>query len=77
MATKLSSKNMVINESQDKLLLSVSVRATAAGSSFGDISYYVYNKPLVSHVEPFLCGGDYPSLVRVWDNKDDDIFDNI
>ena len=27
--------------------------------------------------EEFLQGEDYPALVNVWDNKDDDIFDTL
>jgi len=69
MATKLSSEAMEVTESPDKRLLAVSVQATAAGSNYSNIAYYVY--------QPFLYGEDYTALVNVWDNKDDDVFDNL
>ncbi len=79
MATKV--KDPVVSEShedqQTSRLTAVSVRATAAGSSYSNVVYYVF-QPLMPRIEePFVCGEDYPSLVRAWDNKDDDIFDSV
>lgn len=30
-----------------------------------------------SSVPPSLSGDDYPLLVAIWDNEEDDIFDNL
>lgn len=67
MATKLYPKDMQVVESKDKSILTVSVQSNVAGSS--DITFFIY--------ESFLWGEDYPALVQVWNNKDDDIFDNL
>jgi hypothetical protein len=69
MTVKVSSKDMVVTKSPDKLQVVVSVLSTTAGSRSPNIAYFVY--------QPFLKGEDYPSLVKVWDNKNDDIYDNL
>ena len=70
MPTKIISKDVLLeNESLDKRLVAVSVRATSAGSDYANIAYFIW--------QPFLRGEDYPALVNVWDNKDDDIFDEL
>jgi len=78
MAAKVKPSSMEVSESSDNplpLMVAVSVGATVGGSS--DISYYVYPFPVTHPQGPFLCGEDYPALVHVWGNKDDDIFDNL
>lgn len=67
MATKLYPKDMQVVESEDKSIVSVLLQSNVAGSS--DIAFFIY--------QPFLRGEDYPALVQVWDNRDDDIFDNL
>jgi hypothetical protein len=64
---QLPTKDIQVVESEDKRLLSILNPKTEAGSS--DITFFIY--------EPCLQGEDYPALVQAWDNKDDDIFDNI
>lgn len=44
------------------------VTVTTAGSA--DVKFFVMGPS-------FLRGEDYPSLVRVWDNGDDAIFDRL
>jgi hypothetical protein len=66
MQVEIYPKNIQVTESKDKQLVAVSA-PNVAGSS--DITLFVYR--------PFLQGEDYPALVHAWDNKDDDIFDNI
>ena len=51
-------------------IVAVSVPYTQAGSTY--IEYYVYNPE-----ESYLCGEDYPSLVEIWNNQEDDIYDTI
>jgi len=67
MSVELYPENIQVDESKDKKLVAVSVQNNVAGSS--DITFFIY--------EPFLRGEDYPALVHIWDNKDDDIFDNL
>jgi hypothetical protein len=69
--------NMIVSESKDTHQVAVSVSSTVAGTNYSNIRFYVY-QPLDTHIEqPFLQGEDYPTLVRTWNNKDDDIFDNL
>jgi len=72
MTTKHYLEDMLqVSESDDKKMVAVSVSDTVAGSP--DITVFLY-QPLE---EPFLRGDDYPSLVHVWNNKEDDIYDTI
>ena len=75
MATRVKPGYMIVSESPDKQLVAVSVGATASGSC--EVVYYDCQS-LATHIQKsFLCGEDYPALVHVWDNKYDDIFDNL
>ena len=73
MPTKLYPKNMQVDESEDKSIVAVSVQSNEAGSS--DITFFIYQPLRID--TPFLRGEDYPALVQAWDNKYDDIFDNL
>jgi hypothetical protein len=77
MTLKIAPEDLVVGESQNDQFLTISVLATAAGSNYSNIAYFIC-QPLPRAVEePFLSGEDYPTLVNAWDNKDDDIFDNL
>ena len=71
MTVKIYPEILQVVESADKNLIAISIENNVAGSS--DITFFTY-KPLD---ESFLRGTDFPTLVRAWDNKDDDIFDNL
>jgi len=79
MATKVKPGEMKVIESRDGQRVTVSVDFFVGSITSGnsDAFYYVYPAPILHAQEPFLCGEDYPALVHVWDNKDDDIFDNL
>jgi hypothetical protein len=77
MSVKVALKDLVVSESQNEQLLSISVLATAAGSNYSNIAYFIYRPLTPISDEPFLHGEDYPTLVKAWDNKDDDIFDDL
>jgi len=55
----------------DKIsIVAVFVPFTEAGSAH--IDCYVYKPD-----EPYLRGEDYPALVEVWNNQEDDIYDAL
>ena len=74
MTTKHYTENMLqVSESIDNNVVAVSVADTAAGSA--DITLFDCRH---LHADaPFLRGEDYPVLVQVWDNKEDDIYDTL
>ncbi len=51
-------------------LLAVSVSNTEPGNA--SAIYYVYKPD-----EPYLHGEDYPALVKIWNNQEDDIYDTL
>lgn len=66
-----------VSQSRTSLAVSVAVSPGTIAAGSTDINIFVY-QPRPPHVEgPFLAGEDYPSLVSVWDNSDDDIFDTL
>ena len=58
-----------ISESDN--MVAVYVPDTVAGSA--DVAWFILNVP----DEPYLRGEDYPALVKIWDNEEDAIYDNL
>lgn len=74
MTTKHYTEDMLqVSESVDNNMVAVSVPNTVAGSA--DITLFICGSLRAD--EPFLRGEDYPVLVQVWDNKEDDIYDTL
>ncbi len=74
MATKHYIKDkLLISESIENNMVAVSLPVTTAGSI--DTSLFICG-PIHAN-EPFIHGEDYPILIQVWDNKEDDIYDTL
>ena len=62
-----------VSESVDNNMVAVSVPDTVAGSA----NIILFNCRPLRADKPFLRGEDYPVLVQVWDNREDDIYDTL
>ena len=51
-------------------VVTVYVPCTEAGGSYDAIQIYELD-------EPYLRGDDYPTLVEVWNNQEDEIYDTL
>ncbi len=70
----MTTKDMLqVSKSGDNKMVAVSVPDTVAGSA--DITLFIYDHLRAD--KPFLRGDDYPVLVQIWDNKEDDIYDTL
>ena len=54
----------------DFIMIAVTPALSQAGTAETNTSFFIFD-------EPFLRGEDYPALVRIWDNEEDDIYDNL
>ena len=61
-----------VSESIENNMVAVIVPELAAGSADIVLFDCAEKPPVVRGAEPFLRGEDYPALVKVWDNEEDE-----